>query len=160
MFKFETRITEDTFTEWAEKKLGEVDAFHYQLMTLLANTFLEEVDPFVPVVSGSLLESGHKFWVFTDALTALDLKITWTGIANEDDDEYAYFGNYDYEDYAYRVHTLGEHHKKGTPASSSNWINVGLTYFDSASVNAILEEEFLAWLLSGVMRSYDVRFKS
>ena len=160
MFKVKSRIVEDTFTEWAEKRLNEVDVFQHQLLTLLANTFLEDVDPFVPVVSGSLLESGHKFWVFTDALTSMDLRITWTGILNDDDDEYAYFGNYEHEDYAFRVHTLGEHHKKGTPSSSSHWIETGLQYFDGAVVESILEEQFLLWLLSGKMMSYDVRFKS
>ena len=144
MFKFEIR--EDTFTPWADRKLQESELFLNNLMTFLANTFLEETDPFVPVVSGSLLKSAHYMWHWSGGFPAVGLDIVWTGIFNPHQEEFDVFRNTYREDYAWSVYH-GEHYKPtSNPASSDHWVEQSLTYFDAPEVESILEEKFLEWL--------------
>lgn len=144
MFKFE--LAEDTFSEWADKKLEETEALQVNLLTQLANIFLEETDPFVPVVSGSLQKSAHYMWAWDRGLSASGLSLIWTGMFNPHDEEFKYFQNDFHEDYALSVYH-GEHYKTGGRASSDHWVEYGLWEFES-EFNSILEQEFLKWLFT------------
>lgn len=141
LFKFSV---EDTFTPWADSKLQTIETLQMDLLNQLGKIFLEETDPYVPVVSGSLQESAHFMWHFVEALPTVGLQIIWTGIFNDNDTEYDYFENYYHGDYALSVY-YGEHYKSGSRASSDHWVESGLWSFDSM-VNPILQEKFLSWL--------------
>ena len=145
MFTIETKVTEDTFTPWAESKLATVDEFKYDLMNLLANLFLQDVDPLVPYWSGSLQKSAHYLWHWTNTLEVTGLNILWTGQFNLNEEEWKYFENPRHEDYALRNY-LGEHHTTGTHQPKNEWVEKGLDIFDN-KLNRYLRDEFLRWLL-------------
>lgn len=138
-------IKEDTFTPWAEKKLNEVDALQYKLMEVLSKAFFENVDPFVPQWSGSLMRSAHHF-TFVSGLDAMEIFIEWTGRYNPNDWEFYAFKNPNKEDYAQSVY-LWEHYATHDEAKGGAWVEQGLETFDEDEVKDLLIKVFNEFLI-------------
>lgn len=138
------RVKEDTFTPWAESKIGEMRYFQEQLLKELTTVFLGETQGFVPKLSGSLLESVHKLQRYFFFETWSEVELTWTGQFNENHGEFEGFDNPQHDDYALSVYG-GKTLYTQKDTSSKLWVEQGLEIFDSAKVEEILESQLLAW---------------
>ena len=138
------QVVEDTFTPWAESKIGEMRYFQEQLLKELTTMFLADTQEFVPKLSGSLLESVNKLQKFFFFELVSEVELTWTGQFNEDNDEFKEFWNPEHDDYALSVYKGSTLYKLGKPKSEL-WVEEGLDIFGSAEVEEILKEQLIAW---------------
>lgn len=143
------KVVEDTFTPWAETKIGEMEYFQKELMVQLSTIFLEETDPYVPVLSGSLLESAHYLQVWSALGLYTTVQFIWSGLFNPNYEEFKEFGNISsrngellkgtQEDYALSVYGGQTYKKRGTP-QSDHWVDQSIaTGIDE--IQATLEEQ-------------------
>lgn len=144
------QVVEDTFTPWAESKIGEMRYFQEQLLEELTTMFLGETQEFVPVfqggTGGSLLESVTKLQKYFFFETVSEVELTWSGQFNTSDEEFQEYWNPEHDDYALSVYKGKTLYKHGEPQSDL-WVEKGLEVFDSAEVECILKEQLVAWFI-------------
>lgn len=133
-------ITEDTFSEWANRILNNMDSTRQMLMEEMEEDFLADTAEFVPSFTESLEKSVYNHVEVINGLESINLFLTWTGV----DDiqgrewEFAGFQNYDYEDYALSNY-LGEYYRKQSyPQKNNRWVDKGAVAFQQNSMESLL----------------------
>jgi hypothetical protein len=146
-------ISEDTVTPWADEKINSINSLKMELLTYLAEIFLDHISEaeLVPHLSGTLEESAHdeEGWVFVNASEATGLLITWSGEDNPSEEEWASFQNSEHEDYALANYT-GFHWRTLTKQPKHHWVVSGMfdVFLNSNGLDKA-GKQYMEWLLSG-----------
>lgn len=142
-------ISNDTLTPWIDRKISADDALKQDLLESLGEIFVEEISEsdFVPRLSDTLVDSPYEHMVFTNALEAMGLQITWTGEDAPAWEFQRFQGKEQGEDYALSNYYGSYYYPNEYPQTKSHWVEKGLDIVNQAYVESFIGKKFLQWLL-------------